>query len=64
MASQGFLSNIPVKLRDINESCADPYKLRIFLLKSGLLGDYSGVCKALGETMLSKENSFKERLVL
>ena len=41
-----FFPNDQVRLRDITDLCDDPEKLRNFLLKSGLLGDDSGVCNS------------------
>ena len=49
MASEVFLANVPIKLSDIYDLCADTDQLRNYLLKSGLLGDYSGVCDSCGE---------------
>ena len=50
--SSSHLSNVPVKLGDIYELCADSSKLPNYLLKYGLLGDYSGLCESCGDGAL------------
>ena len=40
-----FAENNPIALHDLINLCSDSEELRIFLLKSGLLGDRSGLCE-------------------
>ena len=42
-----FANANPVGYVDLVELCQDEDKVRLFLMKSGLLGDFSGKCKAL-----------------
>lgn len=53
MTSSNFLSNTPVASDDIKDLCRDPEQLHRYLWKSGLLGDFSGVCQSCSEGNVS-----------
>ena len=58
---RAFSENNPVALSDLLALCSDFEELRIFYLKSGLLGDRSGLCNTCkkGNVYLTKkEGSF------
>ena len=56
-----FSNNSVVGINDLFDLCRDSDELRIFLLKSGLLSDRSGVCDICGKgnvNLTKKEGSF------
>ena len=40
-----FAAANPVTIIALVKLCEDPSELRLFLMKSGLLGDFSGLCE-------------------
>ena len=44
-----FSKNSVIGINDLFDLCRNTEELRIFLLKSGLLGDRSGVCEICGK---------------
>lgn len=52
MVLQGFLSNVPVKLQNIQDLRADPDKLYNYLLKASLLGEVCCKGRATEQTVI------------
>ena len=55
--ASAFAKNNPSALHDLINLCSDSEELCIFLLKSGLLGDRSGLCEICnkGHVYLTKK---------
>ena len=45
MATRRFTEAVPVGYSDLKNLCENKSELRLFLLKSDLLGNFSGICK-------------------